>query len=97
MVHPNVLKNVNEDAKIFKGVESSFNAALYHSWAVESESIKKTPLKAIAHYDSTIMALKHTTLPIVGFQFHPESFLTEVGKQLILNWLEGYVYPNMTS
>jgi len=87
----------NEDAKIFKGVESSFNAALYHSWAVESESIKKTPLKAIAHYDSTIMALKHTTLPIVGFQFHPESFLTEVGKQLILNWLEGYVYPNMTS
>lgn len=87
----------NQDTHLFKDIEASFDAALYHSWAMDSTRLGNSSLIPIAYYKEVIMAIRHTSLPIVGLQFHPESFLTEVGKQLIINWLDGFVYPNMTS
>jgi len=85
------------ECKLFKGIKFPVAAGLYHSWAVESGSLEKTALVSIAQSDGLVMALEHQSLPITGVQFHPESFLTEEGPKLIDNWLQFYVYPNMTS
>lgn len=72
---------------LFEHIENPFQAALYHSWAVAMEGIEKTDLEVIANAQNIIMGLQHKHYKITGLQFHPESFLTLQGKQLIKNWL----------
>ncbi len=81
---------------LFEGLPKTMEVALYHSWAVDRESLKKGPLKETASWDGVVMALEHTLYNITGFQFHPESFLSTSGKKLIQNWLHSNVYPGMT-
>lgn len=74
---------------IFKGLPDKFQVGLYHSWGILQNSLKNTPLVATAVCDQDVlMAFKHEYLPIYGVQFHPESFITEYGKQMLENWLE---------
>lgn len=66
---------------------SPFTATRYHSLCVEKDSIPD-----ILHVTGTtdsglVMSMEHTTLPIQGVQFHPESVLTEHGHQMLANWL----------
>lgn len=73
---------------IFKGLENNFEAARYHSWAISAEDFPST-LEIIAKSkNETIMAVKHKDRPIYGFQFHPESILTEGGERLVENFIE---------
>lgn len=71
---------------IFAGIPSPFEAMRYHSLVVydpvpgELEIIAQTP-------EGEIMGLKHKTAPTFGVQFHPESILTQYGKQLLENFL----------
>lgn len=77
----------HESDSIFDGLKNEFVAARYHSWALNEKSIIH-PLKVIAKSeDDKVMAIKHVDQPIYGFQFHPESVLTEVGSQLMINFL----------
>ena len=75
---------------IFQRIPSPFLAARYHSLIV-----KKLPknFELLAWTGSgkkaDIMAMKHTTLPLFGVQFHPESFLTDHGALLMKNFLRG--------
>lgn len=71
---------------VFKDVEFPFKAALYHSWAMKPNS--DSELVVLAHYKQIPMALKHKSSSVYGFQFHPESFLTIVGKTLLKNWID---------
>ncbi len=72
---------------LFDGVTPSFSVMRYHSLIVKS--LEDTPLLPIAYSDDgVIMALAHRTLPLLGVQFHPESILTESGKQIVSNWIE---------
>lgn len=71
----------------FHDVPSPFTAMRYHSLILES--LAGTGLQTIAHTaDGAIMALAHETYPCVGIQFHPESFGTEYGMQMVRNWAE---------
>ncbi|MBL6449477.1 aminodeoxychorismate/anthranilate synthase component II [Fulvivirga sp. 29W222] len=73
---------------LFKGVPEKFKGCHYHSWAVLPESINgKLKVTAIDEQNN-IMGLKHVEYDVRGLQFHPESILTEYGKQLIGNWLK---------
>lgn len=73
---------------IFAHLPDSFQIGLYHSWAILQNSLEKTPLVATATCDQgVLMAMQHETLPIYGVQFHPESFITEYGEQMLRNWL----------
>ena len=77
----------NSDA-FFTDVPNSFEVGRYHSWVVD-ESTLATNFKVLARDEqSTIMAMKHTSLPIYSVQFHPESIMTPFGKQILKNWLE---------
>ena len=72
---------------IFQGIPSPFEATRYHSLIVDRKSLPKA-LKVIARTkDKEIMALKHKKFPVWGVQFHPESILTENGKELLKNFI----------
>ena len=61
---------------------------LYHSLAIERDSIPNE-LEVTGETDSgVVMSVQHKKLPICGVQFHPESVLTEHGYQMLANWLE---------
>ena len=74
---------------IFKGLPHPLTCTRYHSLIVEEGSVpSELEISARVAGEETIMALRHRSLPIEGVQFHPESVLTEYGKQLIANFLE---------
>ncbi|MGX3065926.1 anthranilate synthase component II [Ursidibacter arcticus] len=77
-----------EQNPIFENLPEQFNIGLYHSWAILQKSLENTPLVATSICDQNVlMAMKHRLLPIYGVQFHPESFMTEYGEQILRNWL----------
>lgn len=72
---------------IFKGLPNPFEATRYHSLLVEKKSLPVC-LELIAWTKADeIMGLKHKAHPLWGVQFHPESILTKVGKDLLANFL----------
>ena len=73
---------------IFKGLPNPFEATRYHSLAVERESLPPELEVTARTEDNEIMGLRHTRHAVIGVQFHPESILTSVGKQLLHNFLE---------
>ena len=76
------------DNSLFNKIEDGFVATRYHSLIVDRESLSPE-LEVLAESDEgEIMALKHREYPVYGVQFHPESILTEAGRELIKNFLE---------
>ncbi len=73
---------------VFKGLPNPFEATRYHSLAVERESLPPELEVTARTEDNEIMGLRHTQHVVIGVQFHPESILTPVGKQLLRNFLE---------
>ena len=71
---------------LFQGVPSPFNAARYHSLIVEPPLPEELDVTAFTS-DNEIMALRHREAPLYGVQFHPESILTQFGKQILINFL----------
>jgi len=74
---------------LFSGLANPFEATRYHSLVAERVSLPDC-LEVTAHSDDgEIMGLRHRTLAIEGVQFHPESILTAVGRDLLRNFLAG--------
>jgi para-aminobenzoate synthetase component II len=72
---------------VLADIPSPFTATRYHSLCVEKDSVPNT-LRITGSTDSgLVMSMEHTSLPIQGVQFHPESVLTEHGHQMLANWL----------
>ena len=81
--------NVYHNGKgIYNGVPSPFKATRYHSLIVEEPLPDSLEITSFTR-DGEIMGLSHKELPIFGVQFHPESILTEHGKRILANFLEG--------
>lgn len=77
----------DKENKLFKGLPEKFNIGLYHSWAINPESINGE-LEITAHdKDGNIMGIKHKAYDVQGLQFHPESIMTEHGVAIMRNWL----------
>ena len=73
---------------VFKGIPQSIKIARYHSLAGDVNTLPEC-LKVIAQTaDGEVMAVKHKERDIYGFQFHPESVLTEYGKEMLENFLQ---------
>lgn len=73
---------------VFHGLPSPFSAIRYHSLVVEREGLPDCLEVTAWTDDGTIMGLRHRRYPVEGVQFHPESFMTEVGKDLLRNFLQ---------
>src|SRR6266576_1130056 len=83
---------VEHDGKtIFRGLHSPMTATRYHSLIVEEDDLPKELTVSAWTTDKdgsrVIMGLRHREFPVEGVQFHPESVLTEEGKQLVKNFL----------
>jgi para-aminobenzoate synthetase component 2 len=80
---------IHHDSKgVFKGLPNPFSAIRYHSLSVRPETVPEV-LEVTARTDNNIiMGLRHRHYPVEGVQFHPESIMTEVGKDLLRNFLE---------
>ena len=72
---------------VFSGLPSPFTATRYHSLLVERASLPECLEVSAWTREGEIMGLRHRTFNIQGVQFHPESILTALGKDLIANWL----------
>ena len=73
---------------VYKGLPNPFPAIRYHSLAVMKDSVPEC-LKVTASTDNgIIMGLRHKEYPVEGVQFHPESIMTQVGKDLLRNFLD---------
>jgi anthranilate synthase component 2 len=79
---------LDEQEVLFKDCPSVINVGRYHSWVVSNYGFPDC-LKITARDETDeIMALRHKELDVRGVQFHPESVLTDHGKQMMKNWLE---------
>ena len=76
---------VKEDM-LFHGLPKHFKSGRYHSWAIRH---LPEDLELLAtDEDDVIQAIKHKKYSVRGIQFHPESILTEYGKEILKNWLD---------
>jgi anthranilate synthase component 2 len=88
LMHGKTSEIAHDGRTIFKELPQPMTCTRYHSLIVREDSVPDTlEVSARVAGESTIMGLRHKTLPIEGVQFHPESVLTDHGKQLIANFL----------
>jgi anthranilate synthase/aminodeoxychorismate synthase-like glutamine amidotransferase len=74
---------------VFKNMPNPFSAIRYHSLVVKKETLPDCLEITGWTEDGTIMGIKHKEYRVEGVQFHPESFMTQSGKVLLQNFLEG--------
>ena len=81
--------NVQHNGKdeIFKNIPPSFSAGLYHSWFLSEDDLPGKFDVLAKDTNDNIMAIKYGDLPVYGFQFHPESYITKYGQQMIDNFI----------
>ena len=78
----------HDGAGVLNELPSPFEAIRYHSLIVERDTLPASLEVTGQTSDGKIMAMRHREYPIEGVQFHPESIMTEVGKDLLRNFLE---------
>ena len=74
---------------VFAGLPSPFQATRYHSLAIDAANLPAALAVTATTDDGEIMGVRHRELPVFGVQFHPEAILTEHGKRLLANFLDG--------
>jgi len=73
---------------VFAGLPEPFSAIRYHSLMVERQNLPECLEVTAWTEDGTIMGMRHKRYQIEGVQFHPESFMTQGGKEILKNFLE---------
>jgi len=79
--------HVLERSGLFANCPVTFHAARYHSWVIDEKNIPPDLVVTAVDENGYIMGIRHSTLPVFGVQFHPESVLSEHGETIITNWL----------
>ncbi len=79
---------VDKNEAIFKNVPSEILVGRYHSWAVVKETLPAELKITAVDTEGVIMALSHIKYDVKGVQFHPESIMTDYGKQILRDFLQ---------
>jgi anthranilate synthase/aminodeoxychorismate synthase-like glutamine amidotransferase len=88
VMHGKTSKIFHDERGMFAGLPNPFEATRYHSLVIERTSVPDCLEVTAKTWDEEIMAVRHKTLGVEGVQFHPESFLTTSGKDLLRNFIE---------
>jgi anthranilate synthase/aminodeoxychorismate synthase-like glutamine amidotransferase len=91
LMHGKVDQISHDSSTLFDGIDNPFQATRYHSLVIKPDTLPKE-LKMTAWSDAPdgsreIMAVEHRTEPLFGVQFHPESFLTHAGMDMLRRFL----------
>jgi anthranilate synthase component II len=86
-VHGETVDIEHTDVPLFRHVPTRFRGARYHSLIVERRALPTNLTVTASTRQGTIMALDHRSDPVHGVQFHPESYLTHEGPQILRNFL----------
>jgi anthranilate synthase component 2 len=92
LMHGKTDRIFHDNRGLFEGLPNPFVATRYHSLVIEPATIH--PDFAVSAWcdapdgDREVMAIRHRQYPLIGLQFHPESFLTENGPQLLKRFIE---------
>ena len=93
LMHGKTSEVFHQGQGVFRGLPSPFQATRYHSLVIHRESLPDC-LEITAETEiGEIMGVRHRTLPVEGVQFHPESVLTEYGRELLRNFVQGAAVP----
>jgi anthranilate synthase/aminodeoxychorismate synthase-like glutamine amidotransferase len=87
LMHGKTSRIYHDGAGLFAGLPSPFEATRYHSLIVE-EPLPPCLAVTARTSEGEIMGLRHKDFPTFGVQFHPESILTQHGKQILQNFLD---------
>jgi anthranilate synthase/aminodeoxychorismate synthase-like glutamine amidotransferase len=87
-VHGKTAKILHDGEGVYRDLHQGFEATRYHSLVIEPESVPESLLITSRTEDGTIMGVRHREFPVEGVQFHPESVLTQSGRDLLKNFLE---------
>lgn len=89
ILHGKTSKIHHDGKTIFENIENPFTATRYHSLIVERKSLPDCFTLSAWTEDNTVMGIRHKKYNIEGVQFHPESVLTEVGMEILKNFIKG--------
>jgi len=90
VMHGKLSLVTHDDRGVFAGVPSPFAVTRYHSLAIERATMPADLAVTATSDDGEIMGVRHRTLAVEGVQFHPEAILTEHGRHMLGNFLEGH-------
>ncbi|MFA9565064.1 MAG: aminodeoxychorismate/anthranilate synthase component II, partial [Acidimicrobiales bacterium] len=87
VIHGKVSEVHHDGQGVFRGLPDPMVATRYHSLMVDEATLPDALQVTARTEDGLIMGLRHTSRPLYGVQFHPESVLTEHGRRLLANFL----------
>ncbi len=87
LMHGKTSPIIHNGESVFKGLSSPFDATRYHSLIIERKTLPACLKITAETAEGEIMGVQHVEHPVHGVQFHPESILTQHGKELLQNFL----------
>lgn len=87
LMHGKTSMIYHDGKTIFEGLPNPFEATRYHSLVIKKDTLPECLVISAWTEDGEIMGVRHREFVIEGVQFHPESILTRVGKDLLRNFL----------
>lgn len=81
------IKLINRDEILYRNIPETFEVGRYHSWVV-SKNLPAALIATAIDENGEIMSLKHREYDVRAVQYHPESILTEHGREILKNWIE---------
>ncbi len=86
--HGKVFDIKHNGTGVFRGINAPFKATRYHSLVIERTSMPRDLITNAETTDNLVMGVMHTSLPVHGVQFHPESIASEHGHLMLKNFLD---------
>ncbi len=77
---------------LYQNLPQQLTVGRYHSWIIDPATLPETLVVTTQTPEGQPMSLRHTSLPVCGVQYHPESILTPFGKTILQHWLAAYYF-----